>query len=227
MMKRYNLHPVGEPQIWDKQVAQVVFSKQFSELFDTASKQVGLDLGKSRGKQLTVFYYTLKEQCQSNERTVTASFLCDKKGSLTGAFLSLAGYMPGVVSLKERYAFYPDGLTRDPLHFTGLNRIEIAGWHGEHGWEASATLSRPEDIKHFVSLLEKSVGHKGTYEGASIGQEEYRIFLYYNDGVQLGIWFAPREQRDEIGIDAFQGWHYYPPEELKIELRKLLPHKQT
>ncbi len=131
--------------------------------------------------------------------------------------------MPGVSSLKERYAFLPEGLIWDTPRFRGVARIAIFDSLGKHEWKrTSATLDKPEDIKRFTSLLEESVGHRGTYEVAPQGQEEYRIMLYYKDGAQLGTWFAPRKPRDEMGIGAFARWHYYPPQELKVEIRKLL-----
>ncbi|HEY3374044.1 MAG TPA: hypothetical protein VGK02_03160 [Candidatus Aquicultor sp.] len=225
MLEKYRLHPVQRVRIFGpKETQRLLYDNKWTpELFSTASKHIGLDLNKGREKNVVILSYRLKEQCQSHERTVTASFVLDNNGSLIGAFMSLSGYMPGVVGLDERYALLPEGLSRDKLSFEGLSKIEIAGWRAaEKGWEDSATVSNPEDIEHITSLIEQSIGHRGTYDVAGMGEEEYRMLLYYKDGPIIDIWLAPKNNRDQMGIDAFDRWHYYPPKELRTEIKRLL-----
>lgn len=227
LLAKFDLHPVGEPElVTDKKSlpnkSTDVIPDYFLEVHNAASKEIGLDMTEYRNDYLAQLTYLLEERSQENKGKILAHFLYDVTGEVRGAFLSIEFLMPGVVSLNDRYHFYPVGIEPEALRFSNIETMTIAGPFTEKGWQSTIIITDAQLIAKICRLIEKSQARKGGRPGAGPGEENYGIWLNYLSGPTVRIELYSSGGEEIVRLDTFPQWHYLPPRELKRELIRSL-----
>lgn len=228
LMAKHNLHPAGEPKLIkaDKKLLdKLLKDKRYDHFFEfesDASKDIGIDQNSVKGKPLDKLVYTLKESSQDFKGPIEAHFIFDSTGEIRGAFLCLQYYMPGVVSLRDRYHFYPEKLKEDKLSFGKIEKIVLAGPWGERAWEKTVTVDKPDEVADIVKLLERCAARKGGHPGPTIDGERYGLWLHYESGPVIRAELFTVNSIDALRVDIIRKRHYSPPQELKSHIISLL-----
>lgn len=218
LLAQYRLHPAGAPE-----AKKIKLEERYFEIYNSASKDIGLDLQKYKGKEVKALSYVLKERSQFRNQNgeITAHVLYDRN-NLVGAFLSLEGYCSGVVSLKDRSSFAPSNKLKPTyLELKGINRIDIYGPWASGGWKHSASLTNPSEINEVINLVNQSIAGRGEFSPV-MGDEQYRFIFYCTDGPKLYARLITKATKTRLTLDMFPGWSYDPPEELKPFIKKKL-----
>ncbi|MEW6172757.1 MAG: DUF4830 domain-containing protein [Bacillota bacterium] len=218
LLAQYRLHPAGAPE-----AEKIKLEERYFEIYNSASKDIGLDLQKYKGKEVKALSYVLRERSQfrNQDGEITAHVLFFK-GDLIGAYLILKGYCPGVSSLKDRTFFAPSNkLKPTNLRLKGVNKIDLFGPWVSDKWKNKATLETPSEIYEFISLVNQSVSRREEFTPV-IGDEEYLIKFYYTDGPVVYGRLAVKATKTRFTLDMFPGWSYDPPEELKPYVKEKL-----
>jgi len=221
MMEKYNLHPVGAAAIGTMSLD----NPKVIGLVNDVSREIGLDSSEYEGKELNSLSYVLEERSQNDKGEIRAYFLFDGDSSVAAAYLTVEGYMPGIVSLADRYFFYPGDLKPDKLSFEGIKEIGVSGPWKERDWESLVTLSDPKKIDSFASLFERSVPRKGHLYPPTLDDEYYLVSFRYETGSVVRVRVGSYGTDYKFTIDTFDKWHYEPPKELITEITRLLKAK--
>ena len=138
LMQKYGLHPSGQPQFAESVLrAPDMMTRPWFE----SSKAIGLDLSPHVGEKLTCISYVLRERSEA-DTTVTANFLV-ARGSVTGAWLELAGFTGGGPALNDHSQFMPPGVFE-----TGHIRLdEVRSVGGDRD---------PKTIRYMTGLISAS-----------------------------------------------------------------------
>ena len=242
LLDRYDLKPSGE---WTSMQAKL----QPFALVRAASSSIGLDVRGYGSRQVTLLTVQLQGHSQAwdgRERPapspaqtaqtdgqaeslryrmgdIDACFVVDRD-RVVGAYLALVGYFPGIVSLKDHYAFMPASLTPRHLDFTGLKSVEVIGpWTGD-GWQESKLLSHNQSTT-LLTLITASRLQEGERLGGP-GDEEYAITFSYDDGARVAARLITQSASGKTSLvfdpAPFARFHYVPPDELKPFVQSLL-----
>lgn len=216
LLLKYNLHPKDEAK------EQTFKLEGDFELLNDASKDIGFDLSGYKGKEVNALVYNLKETSQYNNGPVKAYVLFDR--GIIGAYVTLVGYIPGVMSLKDRSDFMPKSLTASNLEFKGVKKVEIEGPWEQNQWKHQITLSNSNGLDSFLDLVSKSIPlqqNKG-YTPPQDSVAEYIIIFYFEDGqvvrgrLYLGGGFT------KLTFDLFPNWTYDSSKELRTFVERYL-----
>jgi len=148
LMKRYDVHPVGSPE-----VSQELLGKpdMMTGPCCGASQAIGLDLNAHIGERLTLMSYLLRERNQAREGTITANFYV-ARGHVVGAWLDLWGYKGGGPALSDHSLFMPPGdLTPTHLVFEGVRSIDLAAGNDPQG-----VIHDPATIRRLLAMISAS-----------------------------------------------------------------------
>lgn len=191
------------------------------ELLNEASQKIGFDLSRYKAKEVEALVYIVKQTSQDNGGQVKAYVLLDR--AIIGAYVILDGYVPGVVSLKDRSYFMPKSLTSNALDFKGVKKVEIAGPWEQNQWKHHLMLLDKNDVDSFLDMASKSIPvqlNKEFTPPTSVAK--YIITLYFEDGpvvrgrLYLGKGFT------KLTFDPFPNWSYDTSNELRMFVEQSL-----
>lgn len=215
LLSKYNLHP--------KDVAKEQTFKLDGDFepLNEVSKDIGFDLSGYKGKEVKALIYNLKETSQDNNGPVKAYVLFDR--GIIGGYVILDGYVPGVVSLKDRSVFMPNSLAASNLEFKGVKKVEIGGPWEQGQWKHQITLSNSNGLDSFLDLVSKSIPVQENKRYTPLESvAEYIIIFYFEDGqivrgrLYLGGGFT------ELTLDPFTNWTYDSSNELRTFVERSL-----
>ncbi len=231
-----------------------MLERRFFPIFAQASKSIGLDLKSYAGKQLRLLSVPLQGRSQAwdgrgrgmgalelfpsaldqgssrgqesdwREGGIRAWFAVDD-GRVVGAYLTLAGYAPGVVSLADHSEFMPASLSPERLDFASLESVEIIGpWTGSD-WRSRAMLTDAAEVRRVLSFLQASSHRSGERFGVQ-GDEEYMIVLTYPGGEEVRARLVTKRVGGPTFLTfdpgSFSRSYYVPPAELKALVKSVL-----
>lgn len=180
ILAEHDLQPDGDFSAGSIELAD---GDQSSALVIEAAGEGGWDLSRYTGEQLKTARVKLAERSQSAAGDVFAVAIY-RDDEILGAYLELAGYVPGLVGVDDRYAFLPAGASPSDLVSTRITTVTVAGpWTGE-SWGTSSTMTARGDIDAFVSGLERSSEHSADRK-TDVSGGEWAFTLHYDDGAQL------------------------------------------
>lgn len=180
ILAEHDLHSAGG---FTAGTVELTEGDTFSALRIEAAAEGGWDLARYQGERLKTAKVTLAERSQSADGGVVAVFVY-RDDAVSGAYLEMAGYVPGIAGIDQRYAFLPAGAEPADLLPARVDKVTLAGpWTGE-SWASSSTITARADIDAFVAGLEESVAHPSD-RPAEVPGGEWAFTLHYDDGAQL------------------------------------------
>lgn len=195
---------------------QITLSEVFGfNLEVDASKAVGLDLEQYKYSEVKKVSYALKEKSQYNfNGNINAHLLYNDKSELIGAFLSLEGYTPSIVSLNDKKNIRPENFDPAIFKFENVENIEILEPSNSNNsvWGEKRTVSS-SDLEKFLSVLETSKPHNEAFIGKCSRESEYMICINYKDGVELRLFY--HRDINKIDIINLPNWYFETNEELQ------------
>lgn len=211
LLKRYNLTLSNQ----EPNIRKTKLSKYSIQEFNTASKEIGLDLANYQNEEVDVLSYPLKNQAQGETGKISANFLF-KDNKIIGAFLTLHDYIPGVSSFMDRSNFMPKKLNANDLTFENVEYIEIFGSSKTEIWGKRAIIKNSNQFKELNSILRKNIRKKGNVLYVK-GDETYMLVFHYKDGPLVRYRLFTKSQTSEtfLTADPYLKFHYIPPAELK------------
>jgi hypothetical protein len=214
LMKKYDLHPVGSPQVTQELLRE---SDLVSLPSFRASKVIGLDLNAHIGERLTLMSYLLRERSQAREGTITANFYV-ARGHVVGAWLTLRGYIGGGPALSEHDQFMPPGVYEPGrVRLEHIRSVEIITQDG------SAIIRDASAINRLSALIASSRPAAADGLGAD---DIYDILFTHDNGAVTDVRIDRPQHGGRffmkfIGLESMGGTYLDPAPGLVAYLDKL------
>lgn len=210
LLAEHQLHSAGPGRV--SQV-ELTSDDAFSLPVLVASRASGFDLSAYARGRVSVLRVPLRERSQSLDGDIEAVFAYEAT-DVIGAYLTLAGYVPGAVALDDRSLFLPNGVGPRDLHAGDVARLTVAADFDGFGWTRSVQVTDAPTIARVVSVVEAAdadshaeaspptaVGPTPAASGASDG--EYVLRLTYATGEELQVRLQDaRGPRVSVRFDA-------------------------
>lgn len=188
---------------------EVWLDRKWSAPVLEASKELGFPLEAYLNQMVRADIYKLSVKSQFRQSGDVYAIILRNSDQIIGAYISLNGYVPGVVSLINRSQLHPETLKPHEPEFRGVTRVEMLGpWRreAEDHW-----TNRREYIGAAATDVLNAINRPRTFRGEMPvlkGGNEYLLVLQYEDGPVVRIRYY--KDLDRYTIDGYEGLLYQP-----------------
>ena len=176
--------------------------KDNNRLVFEASKDIGLNLEKYKGKEIFLIGYELKEKSNNtniSRNGIIAYIYYNEDAEIIGAYLVYEGYAPGIVSLSDKKYLRPKSFEPSKLEFIGVNKVEIID---------KSDYSRREimgkELDDFLKLFKDIKSYKGKL--SIRGHSDFAIYFYYEDETTVILEYY--EGINKLLLSDIDYWYY-------------------